>query len=169
MDRERVREEVERVRRVAAQGGYRLHPDPAFVEELVEGYLVNRDRYGYDSCPCRLATGDPEKDRAIVCPCVFRDDDLADYGACYCGLYVTEDYEEEDRQVVVERWDPDAVAQAEVKPSPGEKAGSFGTLTAHVCSVCGYIAAKENAPRKCPVCGVGADRFTRISLAAGKG
>ncbi|MDD6795748.1 MAG: NADH peroxidase, partial [Clostridiaceae bacterium] len=28
-----------------------------------------------------------------------------------------------------------------------------------VCTVCGYVYEGENAPEKCPVCGVGADKF----------
>jgi len=28
-----------------------------------------------------------------------------------------------------------------------------------VCSVCGYIHEGENAPEKCPTCGVGSDKF----------
>lgn len=28
-----------------------------------------------------------------------------------------------------------------------------------VCSVCGYVYEGEAAPEKCPVCGVGADKF----------
>ena len=25
----------------------------------------------------------------MVCPCTYRDADVAEYGACYCGLYVS--------------------------------------------------------------------------------
>ncbi|PZT51092.1 reverse rubrerythrin, partial [Clostridium perfringens] len=28
-----------------------------------------------------------------------------------------------------------------------------------VCTVCGYVYEGEKAPEKCPVCGVGADKF----------
>ncbi|WP_431732272.1 rubredoxin-like domain-containing protein, partial [Clostridium baratii] len=28
-----------------------------------------------------------------------------------------------------------------------------------VCQVCGYVYEGEAAPEKCPVCGVGADKF----------
>ena len=28
-----------------------------------------------------------------------------------------------------------------------------------VCTVCGYVYEGEAAPEKCPVCGVGADKF----------
>ena len=32
-----------------------------------------------------------------------------------------------------------------------------------VCSVCGYVHEGETAPEKCPVCGVGADKFIEQS------
>ena len=32
-----------------------------------------------------------------------------------------------------------------------------------VCTVCGYIYEGESAPEKCPVCGVGADKFVEQS------
>ena len=31
-----------------------------------------------------------------------------------------------------------------------------------VCMVCGYVAEGEVAPEKCPVCGVGADKFNKV-------
>ena len=31
-----------------------------------------------------------------------------------------------------------------------------------VCSVCGYVWEGETAPEKCPVCGVGADKFNEM-------
>ncbi len=44
------------------------------------------------ACPCRLACGDREKDRDIICPCTYRDQDIKEYGRCYCGLYVSKEY-----------------------------------------------------------------------------
>ena len=41
------------------------------------------------ACPCRLAAGDRDWDRDIVCPCVYREPDVREYGSCYCGLYVS--------------------------------------------------------------------------------
>jgi ferredoxin-thioredoxin reductase catalytic subunit len=69
--------------------GYFFSADEADVRELLEGLLANRARYGYMSCPCRLASGDRERDRDIICPCVYRVPDVAEYGSCYCGLYVS--------------------------------------------------------------------------------
>ena len=63
--------------------GYHLNPDTEFTKELVRGLLVNEKRYGYQNCPCRLASGDAAADLDMVCPCDYRDPDLTDYGTCY--------------------------------------------------------------------------------------
>ncbi len=69
--------------------GIRLNKDTPFVMDILRGLLTNETRYGYRSCPCRLAWGDREKDRDIICPCVYRDPDIKEYGSCFCGLYVS--------------------------------------------------------------------------------
>jgi ferredoxin-thioredoxin reductase catalytic subunit len=73
----------------AAKQGMELNADRRWTVDLVESLLVNEDRYGYRSCPCRLAKNDKDADRDIVCPCAYRDPDVAEFGACYCGLYVS--------------------------------------------------------------------------------
>ncbi|WP_343240949.1 ferredoxin-thioredoxin reductase catalytic domain-containing protein, partial [Methanoculleus sp. UBA334] len=42
--------------REAEGGGYHLNPDREFTRGLVRGLLTNQGRYGYISCPCRLAS-----------------------------------------------------------------------------------------------------------------
>ncbi len=88
-------EEVERLfKRLdqeAESAGYHLNPDRKFTLGLIEGMLVNERRYGYWACPCRLASGIKKEDLDIICPCDYRDADLADFGTCYCGLYVSKD------------------------------------------------------------------------------
>jgi len=71
-----------------AKGIY-FNKDKDLVFELLEGLLLNKDRYGYMVCPCRLACGDREDDKDIICPCEYREPDLEDYGACFCGLYIS--------------------------------------------------------------------------------
>jgi len=68
--------------------------DPERVMDLMEALLVNKQRYGYMVCPCRLAAGDREKDRDIICPCVYRTEDVAEFGSCYCNLYVSKAWNE---------------------------------------------------------------------------
>jgi len=82
----------EKLRKAQAPKGYLFNRDKEFVMELLNALLVNKQRYGYMSCPCRLASGDKEKDRDIICPCVYRAKDVEAYGSCYCGLYVSEEW-----------------------------------------------------------------------------
>jgi ferredoxin-thioredoxin reductase catalytic subunit len=50
---------------------------------LLEGIAANVERYGYPLCPCRMGVGDIAADRDIICPCDYRDRDLAEHGQCY--------------------------------------------------------------------------------------
>lgn len=72
--------------------GYFFNKDRERVEDLLAALLLNKERYGYMSCPCRLASGDREKDRDIICPCLYREQDVAEYGSCYCNLYVSREW-----------------------------------------------------------------------------
>ena len=78
----------------AAAQGIHLNKDKSFVMDILQGLLANEQRYGYRSCPCRLAWGVKEKDADITCPCVYRDPDIKEYGSCFCGLYVSADWNE---------------------------------------------------------------------------
>lgn len=78
----------------AESQGIQLNKDKEYVLEILEGLLKNEARYGYRSCPCRLATGIKEKDADIICPCIYRDPDIKKYGSCYCMLYVSKDWNE---------------------------------------------------------------------------
>jgi ferredoxin-thioredoxin reductase catalytic subunit len=79
----------------AESQGIQLNKDKEYVMDILEGLLTNESRYGYRSCPCRLASGVKEKDADIICPCVYRDPDIKDYGSCYCRLYVSRPWNEE--------------------------------------------------------------------------
>jgi ferredoxin-thioredoxin reductase catalytic chain len=74
--------------------GYYFNEDKKKVFDLLDGLLVNKDRYGYMCCPCRLASGDREWDKDIICPCVYRVPDVEEYGSCYCNLYVSTEWNE---------------------------------------------------------------------------
>lgn len=73
----------ERLKMESEAAGYNLNPDTDFTKELVKGLLVNEKRYGYQACPCRLASGKKEEDLDIICPCDYRDADLTDFDTCY--------------------------------------------------------------------------------------
>lgn len=76
----------------ARSQGMELNQDRSFVLDILAGLLSNEERYAYRSCPCRLGSGVREQDRDIICPCVYRDADVKEFGSCYCGLYVSPDW-----------------------------------------------------------------------------
>jgi ferredoxin-thioredoxin reductase catalytic subunit/glutaredoxin len=77
------------LRKIQEPKGYYFNRDKEKTFQLLRALLVNKDRYGYMSCPCRLATGDRGKDKDILCPCDYREPDVREFGSCYCNLYVS--------------------------------------------------------------------------------
>jgi ferredoxin-thioredoxin reductase catalytic chain len=75
--------------------GFFFNKDRARVLELLESLLINKQRYGYMACPCRLAANDRQWDRDIICPCAYSPTDIAEFGSCYCGLYVSGEWNED--------------------------------------------------------------------------
>ncbi len=84
----------EMLKKVQEPKGYFFNKDRERVFDLLEALLINKNRYGYMCCPCRLALGDKEKDRDIICPCAYRAADVEEFGSCYCNLYVSSDWNE---------------------------------------------------------------------------
>jgi ferredoxin-thioredoxin reductase catalytic subunit len=85
----------ERMKKVQEPKGYYFNKDMDRTLELLEALILNKNRYGYMGCPCRLLSGDRENDRDIICPCIYSVPDIEDYGSCYCNLYVSKEWNEE--------------------------------------------------------------------------
>jgi ferredoxin-thioredoxin reductase catalytic chain len=80
------------LKRVQEPKGYYFSRAREQVNDLLAALLLNHERYGYMCCPCRLASGDRDKDRDIICPCIYREADVREFGSCYCNLYVTAEW-----------------------------------------------------------------------------
>jgi ferredoxin-thioredoxin reductase catalytic chain len=161
---ERVNALYGRLSREAEAAGYHLNPEWEFTRDLVEGLLVNEQRYGYRACPCRLASGDKQQDLDIICPCDYRDADLVDWGACYCALYVSSEVlvgEREVQPIPERRPPPHQRVQNRPAPALGRPA-ERPALPVWRCRVCGYLCARERPPGVCPVCKARQDRFERF-------
>ena len=87
--REEIRKIMERLQRMSEKKDASLNPDTAITAKLIDGLIANQERYGYWACPCRLVAGNREEDKDIICPCDYWEQDVAEFGACYCGLYVS--------------------------------------------------------------------------------
>ena len=153
----------EKTRRETAASGYFLNPDEEFTRDLVASLSINEQRYGYPSCPCRLAEGNVEEDRDIICPCDYRDQDVAEYGACFCALYVS---------LAASKGEKDIGAVPERRPTPEERKieqnhiedrqATALSYPVWRCRVCGYLCARDEPPDTCPICKVKKDRFERF-------
>jgi len=152
-----------RLRREAESGGYHLNPDEEFVKELIEGILINEERYGYRSCPCRLASGDKFEDLDIICPCDYRDPDILEHNACYCALYVSQKILSGKATVTsIPERRPAHEKRRHLRAS-GQSAGLSGLpFPVWRCRVCGYLCAREEPPETCPVCKAKKERFERF-------
>ena len=101
----------EKLRAIQEEKGFFFNADRERTMELLEALMLNRERYGYMACPCRIASGERESDRDIICPCVYREEDVAEYGSCYCNLYVSREWNEGKigHRLVPERRPPEKV------------------------------------------------------------
>jgi ferredoxin-thioredoxin reductase catalytic chain len=145
----------------AGKSGYHLNPDIDFTKDLVRGLVLNENRYGYPACPCRLASGKRDEDLDVICPCDYRDSDLAEHDACYCGLYVSLMIMKGEKRAkpIPERRPPED-ARKKLKGVPGPRAAVSGlSLPVWRCKVCGYLCAREEPPEVCPICKVKKERF----------
>ena len=99
----------ETLKKIQEPKGYYFNKDRKRVDELLEALLINKERYGYMCCPCRLASQDREADKDIICPCAYRDQDVEEFGSCYCNFYVSEAWNNEEiaHDYVPERRPPD--------------------------------------------------------------
>ncbi|QTA79611.1 Ferredoxin thioredoxin reductase, subunit beta [Desulfonema limicola] len=99
----------EQLKKVQEPKGYYFNDDKKRTLELLESLIKNKERYGYMVCPCRLASGDKEKDKDIICPCEYRISDVEEFGSCYCNLYVSKEWNQGsiDKEYVPERRPPE--------------------------------------------------------------
>ena len=78
---------LKRMKEYADRNGYRLNPNKKLVIILIKGLARNYRRYGELYCPCRRLTGDPEKDKLLICPCAYHRKEIEERGGCHCGLF----------------------------------------------------------------------------------
>ena len=174
---------LQQMEKNAGENGYFICPDPELLEDLLAGIALNTERYGYGSCPCRVASGNETYDGDMICPCEYRDADVDEYGMCYCGLFVSEEIRDDPGRLApiperrpaefqeVASGSAEAVAgSAEVSSEGhGDMEGSGkgapppvetrNTLPVWRCKVCGYLCARERPPPLCPICKAKAERF----------
>jgi ferredoxin-thioredoxin reductase catalytic chain len=166
----------EAMKRNATQHGYFICPDQDLLHDLIEGLATNTNRYGYGSCPCRVASGIKNYDVDIICPCEYRDADVDEFGMCYCGLFVRENIKTSSQMRPIPERRPKEIidaaeSSAEIKHHSTQniKEQSLPDKTEQTppvwrCTVCGYLCARELPPPICPICKAKAERFETFPL-----
>jgi ferredoxin-thioredoxin reductase catalytic chain len=87
-DEDEIRKWVEEF---ARKNGWVLNPDKKILDTVIRGLARNEKKFGERYCPCRLRSGDKDKDRVIICPCVYHKNEIAKDGHCHCQLYFRKD------------------------------------------------------------------------------
>lgn len=83
---------IQYVKQVSDKNGWILNKDKTTFNDLIEGLVSNKKKIGYQSCPCRFASGKRDLDRDLICPCDYAKPDIQQHGACYCNLYMSPDF-----------------------------------------------------------------------------
>jgi rubrerythrin len=110
-----------------------------------------------------MASGDFETDRDIICPCDYRDPDVAEYGSCYCCLYVGDEIHEGRKEA---RAIPERRPYAKQTASLGLEMEKPGKKLLY-CRQCGYVVFREEPPYVCPICQAKREMFEEIVTASG--
>lgn len=155
----KVEELHKKLEQEAEESGYHLNPDVEFTRELIRSLLINEKRYGYWSCPCRLASGIKEEDLDIICPCYYRDADLNQFGCCFCSLYVSGDVIRGKKISSIPERRPTKEERNKMKE---EKLEVKSNIPVWRCKVCGYLCARDEPPEVCPICKAKKERFERF-------
>ncbi len=158
----------------AKSRGIYLTPDEKLLRTLLEGLKTNEERYGYPSCPCRMASGEFEKDRDIICPCDYRDPDVAEYGSCYCSLYVDDEIHEgrKEANAIPERRPFEkqlaslGLEEEEIEEEVSGELEKSGRKLFY-CRQCGYVVFREEPPYVCPICQAKREMFQEIVTISG--
>jgi ferredoxin-thioredoxin reductase catalytic subunit len=80
-----------------AKGKYDLYPEPAVVENVVQGLAENLVAHGRMYCPCADVDDSKAKGSHMVCPCTPHHEDIARQGYCDCALFASRDFVSAER------------------------------------------------------------------------
>jgi ferredoxin-thioredoxin reductase catalytic subunit len=83
------KEELKNIsQKYADSQGFLLQPDEKILDGILTGLLKREEKFGFRYCPCRIVTRDKEKDKKIICPCIYHKDEIKNDGHCKCRLFL---------------------------------------------------------------------------------
>ena len=78
---------VEISQKIADKKGWKLNPNMEEVKVIIDGLNNNKKTKGSFYCPCKVTTGDKQRDAEIICPCKNSQNELNADGFCHCRLF----------------------------------------------------------------------------------
>jgi len=82
----------------AKKAGFVLNKDKKELSAVIKGLKKNEEKHGFRFCPCRVATGNFDEDKIIICPCIYHKQEIKDNGHCLCRLFFSKDYYKKKRK-----------------------------------------------------------------------
>ncbi len=76
----------------AKKTGFVLNKNKRQLDYVIKGLKANEDRHGFRFCVCRVVTGNFEKDKKIICPCIYHKQEIKESGHCLCRLFFSNNH-----------------------------------------------------------------------------
>ena len=89
------------LKQVAEKNSWIINRDQQTFDDLLDGLVDNKKSYGYQSCPCRLASGKRDLDRDLICPCDYAPPDIEEFDACFCNLFLSSSFYDRNLDFIV--------------------------------------------------------------------
>ncbi|MBY9006537.1 MAG: ferredoxin:thioredoxin reductase [Candidatus Lokiarchaeota archaeon] len=89
-------------KKICEINGWILQKDKETLDDLLDGLVDNKNRYGYQSCPCRFTSGNRALDRDLICPCDYAASDIEEFDTCYCNLYLNPDFYKKHKEKFIQ-------------------------------------------------------------------
>jgi len=71
----------------AGDNGWEVNNEEKQLNAVIRGLARNTLKFGEQYCPCRIRSGDREKDKEIICPCIYHKDEIENDGNCHCRFF----------------------------------------------------------------------------------
>ena len=84
---EEIQKLIKEYQEYADSKGFKLNTDEKALYTMVSALLKKQKKFGANYCPCLVMTGDVEKDKEIICPCIFHEEEVKTQGRCLCRLF----------------------------------------------------------------------------------
>jgi len=82
-----IKKQTSWINTYAKKKNYGINPHKMISTNLKIWLSEMEGIYGKRLCPCFDPSGRKEIDNKMVCPCVYIDDEIEEYGTCHCALF----------------------------------------------------------------------------------